>query len=191
MGQYLNIAREAIARWPGPAFPQFHGDKSDLSDKSSSPRPSAWTKGGQGEAGKSKRPTPWPATERSPCSSSVPREWADGIALLRPMSRPRDVPARRWETFKADTLSFIENWASTAAAMEWVATDIWGCHPEVPFARIEYAGLLWLLNGDEIVALTSYTATIRTRTGARQTYRRRTRPPGTVLAWELDEGAAA
>lgn len=44
---------------------------------------------------------------------------------------------------------------------------------------------MWLLNGDKLIALTENTATIETRTGARQTYRRKPTDPGRVLAWEL------
>jgi hypothetical protein len=45
--------------------------------------------------------------------------------------------------------------------------------------------LLWLLNGNKLVALSENTATIETRPGARQTYRRRPVGPGRLLAWEL------
>jgi hypothetical protein len=49
-----------------------------------------------------------------------------------------------------------------------------------PFARIDQAGLLWVLNGAKFVALTENTATIETRTGARQTYRRRSVSVGEI-----------
>jgi len=62
---------------------------------------------------------------------------------------------------------------------------LFGCDRDWPFARIDQAGLLWLLNGDHLIALTENTATIERRTGARQTYRRRPSGPGRVLAWEL------
>jgi hypothetical protein len=45
--------------------------------------------------------------------------------------------------------------------------------------------LLWLLNGNRLVALSENTATIETRTGARQTYRPKAAQSGWVLAWEL------
>jgi hypothetical protein len=54
-----------------------------------------------------------------------------------------------------------------------------------PFARVDQAGLLWLLDGDRLIALAENTAAIETRTGARQTYRRKPSEPGRVLAWEL------
>jgi len=44
-----------------------------------------------------------------------------------------------------------------------------------------------LLNGRRLVALSENTATIETRTGARQTYYRRPKRRGEALAWELAE----
>jgi hypothetical protein len=46
--------------------------------------------------------------------------------------------------------------------------------------------LLWLLDGNRLAALSENTATIETRSGARQTYRRRLGEPGRILAWELE-----
>jgi hypothetical protein len=74
---------------------------------------------------------------------------------------------------------------AVAAALGWGPHDLFGCDRDRPFARIDYAGLLWLLSGDRLVALTARTATIETRTGARQTYRRKPNEAGRVLAWEL------
>jgi hypothetical protein len=69
--------------------------------------------------------------------------------------------------------------------------DLFGCDRERPFARIDRAGLLWLLSWHELVALTRDTATIETSTGARQTYRRGAVEPGSVvLAWELPNGVS-
>jgi hypothetical protein len=62
---------------------------------------------------------------------------------------------------------------------------LFGCDRERPYARIDRAGLLWLLNGDRLLVLTESAATIETRTGARQTYRRKPNEPGRVLAWEI------
>jgi hypothetical protein len=62
---------------------------------------------------------------------------------------------------------------------------LFGCDRDRPYARIDRAGLLLLLDGDRLVALTANTATIETRAGARQTYSRKPAEPGRVLAWEL------
>ena len=66
------------------------------------------------------------------------------------------------------------------------AFDLFGCDRHRPFARIAIgAALLWLLDGHRLVAMSENTATIETRTGARQTWRRLPDEPGRALPWEL------
>ena len=74
---------------------------------------------------------------------------------------------------------------AVAAALGWGPHDLFGCDRDQPFARIDQAGLLWLLNGDKLIALTQNTATIERQTGARQTYRRKPNGGDRMLAWEL------
>lgn len=76
--------------------------------------------------------------------------------------------------FLADVRNFLANgFAIQAAALGWTGADLYGCDDVRPFARIDQAGLLWLLNGDRLIAISNDAAVIETRTGARQTYRRR------------------
>jgi hypothetical protein len=119
----------------------------------------------------------------------IPREWAEGFARLDPDGAPGDVPLRRWQAFIDDIGRFFDDgWADKAAALGWGPLDLFGCDRERPFARIDHAGLLWLLNGDRLVELDRHRAVIETRTGARQTFRRRPLAVGeVVLAWELAE----
>ena len=104
----------------------------------------------------------------------IPRAWAEGFARLHPDRPSGDVPAKRWLTFVNDVGRFLDSpFCAVAAALGWGPHDLFGCDRDRPFARIDQAGLLWLLNGDHLIALTENTATIERRTGARQTYRRR------------------
>jgi hypothetical protein len=68
---------------------------------------------------------------------------------------------------------------------------LFGCHRRAPWERIQGMGLVLLLQGDEIAALTATEAVIRTRTGAHQTYRRRPadplHPAERCLVWELSD----
>jgi hypothetical protein len=120
---------------------------------------------------------------RSPSTTAVsrapgPRASPDCIPIAR--------PAKRWLTFVDDVGRFLDSsFCAVAAALGWGPLDLFGCDRDRPFARIGSAGLLWLLNGDRLLALTEQTATIETRTGARQTYRRKPAEPSRVLAWEL------
>ena len=98
---------------------------------------------------------------------------------------PADVPPSRWQRFVDDVGLFLDRWADYAAALGWTPYDLFGCDRDRPFSRMDRAGLLWLLNGDRLVMLAEDAATIETRTGARQTWRRKPREPGRVLVWEL------
>jgi hypothetical protein len=67
---------------------------------------------------------------------------------------------------------------------------LFGCDSTKPFARINRAGLLWLLSGRRLVALAGDAAAIATASGGYLTFRRRLREPGGMLAWELPLNAA-
>src|SRR5262249_53138224 len=117
--------------------------------------------------------------------AAIPRVWAEGFARLDPEQPPGDVPPTRWRRFVDDVGLFLDRWAACAAALGWTPYDLFGCDRDRPFARIDKCGLLWLLNGDKLVALSETAAGIEKRTGERHTYRRKPSEPGRVLAWEL------
>jgi hypothetical protein len=76
-------------------------------------------------------------------------------------------------------------WAAKAAALGWGPLELFGCDRNRPFARVNRQGLLWLLNGRRLIALTAETGIIETATGGRLTYRRVPNQDGQVLAWAL------
>jgi len=115
----------------------------------------------------------------------IPREWAEGFARLDPERPPGDVPAGRWRRFVNDVGLFLDRWAAYAAALGWGPVDLFGCDRDRPFARLDRSGLLWLLNGNALVALAADAAVIEGRGGVRQTWRPRPGEPGRVLPWEL------
>ncbi len=124
--------------------------------------------------------------ERAAHVSTIPHAWAEGFARLEPDHPPGDVPPRRWQLFVDDIGLFLDSpFCAVAAALGWTAFDLFGCDRDRPFARIDRAGLLWLLNGAKLIALSENTATIETKTAARQTFRRKPSEPRRVLALEL------
>jgi hypothetical protein len=78
-----------------------------------------------------------------------------------------------------------------AARLGWPTWKPFGCHRRAPLARIQGMGLVLLLRGRELVALTADEAAIRTATGVYQTYRRKSRDPlcraERCLVWELSD----
>jgi hypothetical protein len=120
-----------------------------------------------------------------------PRAWAEGVALLDPAKSPADVPPAPWRQFVDDARGFIANsMCDTAAALGWGSLDLFGADTMRPFARIDQAGLIWLLGGNRIVAMTAMTAVIETAAGVRQTYQRQPSEFGRVLAWQLGTNSA-
>jgi hypothetical protein len=117
---------------------------------------------------------------------AIPREWAEGFAQLDPDRPPRDAPLKRWQRFVDDVGLFLDSpFCAVAAALGWGPHDLFGCDRDRPFARLDQAGLLWLLNGAKLVMLTEDAATIELATGVRQVWRCRPTEPGRVLAWEV------
>ena len=64
-----------------------------------------------------------------------------------------------------------------AAALGWPGWELFGCHRRAPWGRIQGMGLVLLLHGDQLAALTATEAVIRTPTGAHQTRRRKPADP--------------
>ena len=103
------------------------------------------------------------------------------------------MPLDRWQRFIEDCESFRRlGWANLAEAFGWEPLELFGCDRERPLARYDRMGLLWLIQGRRLVALTADSATIDTLTGSLQTYRR---VPidcdRAVVAWELASSSNA
>ncbi len=116
----------------------------------------------------------------------APRVWAEALARLDPAHPPCDISPMRWLRFIDDCGRFLDDgWAARAEALGWGSLELFGCNRDEPFARISQAGLLWLLEGRKLLALTAETAAIATHSGGKLTYYRRLLEAGGVLAWEL------
>jgi hypothetical protein len=117
----------------------------------------------------------------------APRSWAEALARLDPTSPPSDISPIRWLRFIDDCGPFLdEGWALRAIALGWGPLELFGCNRDKPFDRISQAGLLWLLEGQKLVALTADTAAISASRGGKLTFYRRQLESGGVLAWDLD-----
>lgn len=145
-----------------------------------------------GVAGETENSPPWSEAEDERAAiveytAGVPRAWAEGFARLDPDRPPGDVPPRRWRRFVDDCGRFLDGgFAARAAALGWVSCDLFGCDRDRPFARIDQAGLLWLLDGDRLIALSENTATVETGTGTREIWRRKSSASGRALVWKLE-----
>jgi TubC N-terminal docking domain len=134
-------------------------------------------------------PATSPLTDCTVPPVEVVASWAAGVARLATMPLPRSYPANAWQQLITDAERFLDDWAQQAAALGWPSWELFGCHQRAPWGRIQGMGLVLLLRADEIAALTATEAVIRTRTGALQTYRRKSsdplHPAERCLVWEL------
>ena len=93
---------------------------------------------------------------------------------------PDLVPADRWQLAVDDGRAFLARWGGQAEALGWTARDLFGLHtpPAKPhpsynrLSRYDEIGLIWLLCGRPVVALTVATAAIRSSSGSITIYRR-------------------
>jgi hypothetical protein len=104
---------------------------------------------------------------------------------------PDHVEHGRWRKAVRDGHRFLGTWGAKAETLGWTARDLFGLHtpPENPhpsyrrLSRYDETGLIWLLKGSEVLALTAMTATIRRPSGSTTTYRKHNTPraPGNGL----------
>jgi hypothetical protein len=129
---------------------------------------------------------------RGACFSNFPARYSRTMAAFE-ADCPDLVPVDRWQAAVEDGRRFLVRWGDKAEALGWTARDLFGLHkpPEKPhpsysrLSRYDETGLIWLLQGREVVALNEATAAIQNPTGAITTYRRHNKlalgPPGDSL----------
>jgi hypothetical protein len=108
---------------------------------------------------------------------------------------PDHVPVEQWRQAIEDAQQFLAAWAERAEALGWTARDLFGLAtvPEKPtpsyrrLSRYDETGLIWLLDGRPVVALTGATAAIKNPTGAITMYRRYNKPALGPMGDSLDD----
>jgi hypothetical protein len=108
--------------------------------------------------------------------NSLPRPTLDddrgrSLAVLDARCPKQVHDSKRWRQAVDDGREFLAEWGDQAKALGWSADDLFALHPTAPLARYDAMGLVWLLRGRRVVALTEKTATIRTLTGTLTHYR--------------------
>jgi hypothetical protein len=125
---------------------------------------------------------------------SFPARYGRVVAMLEARC-PDLVPGDRWQAAVEDGRRFLARWGEQAEALGWTARDLFGLHqpPGAPhpsysrLARYDETGLIWLLQGRPVVALTEATAAIQSSTGAITIYRRHNKPALGPVGDTLDD----
>ena len=108
---------------------------------------------------------------------------------------PSYIESDRWRQAVEDGRCFLATWGERAQALGWTARDPFGLHqpPTNPapmyrrLSRYDETGLVWLLEGREVVALTEETAAIRWPGGSITTYRKNNKPAFGPVGDSLDD----
>jgi hypothetical protein len=108
---------------------------------------------------------------------------------------PDHVSMGRWQQAVEDGRRFMARWGKQAEALGWDAKDLFGLasapakpHPSYRrLSRYDETGLIWLLCGREVVALTEATAAIQNPTAAITVYRRFDKPALGPVGDSLDD----
>jgi hypothetical protein len=108
---------------------------------------------------------------------------------------PDHVEHDRWRLAVEDGKRFLAAWGEQAQALGWTARELFGLHtpPDDPapsyrrLSRYDATGLIWLLEGREVTALTADTAAIRWPSGPITIYRKNNKPAFGPLGDSLDD----
>jgi hypothetical protein len=111
---------------------------------------------------------PPPGFPRVSEPAGIPDEWLAGAARLPTMARTRDYPAPAWRQLMIDAERFLDLWGTQAASLGWQDWELFGCHRRAPWGRIQGMGLVLLLRGKDVAALTATEAVLHAGIGARQ-----------------------
>ena len=108
---------------------------------------------------------------------------------------PDHVEVADWQQAVEDGRSFLAQWGEQAEGLGWTPRDLFGLTP-VPdrprpsyrrLSRYDETGLVWLLQGRPVVALTEATAAIKSSTGAVTVYRKLNKPALGPVGDSLDD----
>ena len=199
MGRYLDLLNLTCAD-------EQACDKSDRSDKIAIPMPYTGQKAG---SLRDQRPSfpdqdsfcrnqPLAAVSANPLKTSFYR-FGRFCRTFGELERrcPAHVEPGSWRQAIDDGRRFLARWGEQAEALDWSSQDLFGLAvvPEKPpanysrLSRYDETGLLWLLRGRPVVALTATTAAIQCRSGAIVSYRRHDKPALGPVGDSLDDFA--
>lgn len=130
------------------------------------------------------------ADHRKDCTGTTPTDppsWVWHFELLDYGTPPSSVTDPDWrQLIEAGRIFIANGWPVRAASLGWTARDLIGCDLRAPVARLDRAGLIWLLgDGHRVVAMTADHAVIASSSGQYLRFYRRERGSGRIMPWDL------
>jgi len=149
---------------------------------------------GHGTVGQQHNPGTAPGTVVGQQDIRPAQHYVRVLTALQSRS-PAHVEIDCWQQALADAEAFLARWGEEAQALGWTARELFGLHtpPEHPspsyrrLSRYDQTGLVWLLQGRPVVALTVETAAIQTASGGTLIYRKCNKPAFGPVGDSLDD----
>jgi hypothetical protein len=125
--------------------------------------------------------------------STLLKPYADDLAALEARC-PDYIDPNRWQQCVNDARHFLATWGEMAATLGWSSRELFGLH-QVPLqpaatyqrlSRYDATGLIWLLQGHPVVALTKDEAAIQ-RNGSVVVYGKERKPAFGPVGDSLDD----
>jgi hypothetical protein len=125
---------------------------------------------------------------------AAPFPYAEALDQLE-RECPDYVEAERWRQCLIDAQRFLAEWGEQAESLGWTSRDLFGLAP-IPdkpkpsferLSRYDLTGLIWLLDGRRVIAMTDSRAAIETARRGTLTYRRYNKPALGPLGDSLDD----
>ena len=126
--------------------------------------------------------TPWDTL--SECPSPPRRGLLTSPASIQ-TGPHRASPLDAGGTHFATVNCFLATWAIQAHELGWTVLDLFGAHKIAPEARWDCAGLVVLIGGGRVVAMTDASATIQRPSGSPLSYSRTPALPDAMPLWHL------
>jgi hypothetical protein len=111
--------------------------------------------------------------------------WRRGVASLRIGSPPDSVSDRAWQTTIADAEALIDLWGADLEALGWSTLEIFGTNDNPRARRLDRVGLLDLLEGRAVLAVTATHASIRATARDVTRFDRRLVAAGGIPVWAV------
>jgi hypothetical protein len=150
--------------------------------RESSGRPAINRSDDLGPIAERSRPLETPTAQKAQKAQKGPAPYEPSFCALERRC-PDFVEAERWQQAVEDGWRFLGLWDEQAHALGWTARELFGLHtppqrPAVSYSRLsryDETGLIWLLRGRRVIALTETTAAIQGATSI-LTYRKLNKP---------------
>lgn len=118
-----------------------------------------------------------------PRQSDIPDDWHARLVAMAD-EPPANVSPMFIHRVAADGSQLLGMWSGEIERLGWTALDLFGVHPSVPESRFDVMGLVPMLRGGAVRAISPVDAVVGMPTGSILRYQRKLGAQPRVAIWE-------